>query len=1158
MQISVIRRPVCYLFSVLLCLSIAVITSRAQQPPHWRFWDAKDGLVEGHSRYLQIDLEGNLWITHGSVNSFSRLDGLTVKQIPRGDDFAKICRGGDGQIWVDDNDGFRKLENGKWLSYPVEEIAAWKKANKITDEDHFFFYPVSPEILLYLTPHRISIFNPQTRRTELFKTIEETNLKSFIDLVPTRKGEVWVVGTKGFAQIRFSHRRQPEWIEHQLEKSGIETLESLVEGHNSEIFLTGRSGANTRKLMKFDGHHLSLIYEGTQPFLRGWADAEGAVWLQCTTSILLWRNNRLQEIERRGPLSGAIFGVMPAENGAFWVITTQGIVRHAPAVWRAPNEVSEIDNLVHCFYEDPQGRIWAAATNDLLLLEQGKWKRFPVPDGMITHTYLTRSMTLLPNGKLLLRLDRSPFFYSFDPKNGRYEAINHPLGHRVHVVAARNHGGAWLWTLGNDGRNWLESYDGQEFKTVIELDDEWTKHVRGGIRDVLETQNGDLWIGSVNGLGLYQKGRFIDFSAYPDLMQNGAFYFLEMEGGKVWVGGRDKIYEYDGAKWRVVLQGMDKVRSMMRSKDGTVWVAAASGVYHYRQGIWLNNTEEDGLPSTIAYAVFEDTHGRIWAGTTRGLSLFHQDADADSPDTIVSSENNLHDAPPSGDVRIVFSGRDKWKYTREDRLLFSTRIDNGLWSEYTTAAEAVFKRLAAGGHRFEVQAMDRNGNVDPTPAVFEFRVLLPWYREMGFLLILGCSLTTIFLLTGLAVSNYRQRGRFIQELDQAREHYRHLFDSNPFPMWVYDLQTMQFLTVNQSAVNHYGYSLEEFQEMTLFEIRPEEDQPHLNDHPAANSPQASGVETWRHRKKDGSIIEVEINSQEFVFADRPARLVVVNDITERRELERQLQQAQKLESIGQLAAGIAHEINTPTQFVTDNTMFLRDAFADLGKVIEKNGELLDACRSGAVSPEIVNQAAAVVRDADAEYLLAEIPNAIEQTLDGTRRISKIVQSMKDFSHPGTNKKQPSDLNRTIQSTIVVAQNEWKYVAELETDFDADLPLVPCFIGEFNQVILNIIVNAAHAIAEVAENPGGKGKIRVTTRRDGEWAEVAVSDTGPGIPEKYRKKIFDPFFTTKEVGKGTGQGLAIAHRVVKNHSGTLTFETEIGKGTTFFIRLPLTS
>jgi signal transduction histidine kinase len=238
-------------------------------------------------------------------------------------------------------------------------------------------------------------------------------------------------------------------------------------------------------------------------------------------------------------------------------------------------------------------------------------------------------------------------------------------------------------------------------------------------------------------------------------------------------------------------------------------------------------------------------------------------------------------------------------------------------------------------------------------------------------------------------------------------------------------------------------------------------------------------------------------------------------------------------------------------------MFLRDAFTDLSRVIEKNGQLLSVCRSGVLTHEIIAEVELVAKKADVEYLLAEIPKAIEQSLDGTRRIAKIVQSMKDFSHPGTGIKQPSDLNHAIESTITVAQSEWKYVAEMETNFEASLPPVPCLLGEFNQVILNIIVNAAHATTEVVgDGSSGKGKIRVSTRQDGEWAEVSISDSGGGIPEKYRQKIFDPFFTTKQVGKGTGQGLAIAHRVVKKHGGTLTFETEIGKGTTFFIRLPL--
>jgi signal transduction histidine kinase len=188
----------------------------------------------------------------------------------------------------------------------------------------------------------------------------------------------------------------------------------------------------------------------------------------------------------------------------------------------------------------------------------------------------------------------------------------------------------------------------------------------------------------------------------------------------------------------------------------------------------------------------------------------------------------------------------------------------------------------------------------------------------------------------------------------------------------------------------------------------------------------------------------------------------------------------------------------------------------------------------------------------------EIPKALNQSLDGTNRISKIVRAMKDFSHPGAEGKKPIDLNRAIESTTTVARNEWKYVANVITDLDSTMPLVPCLPGEINQVILNLVINAAHAIGDaIGPEVGQKGTITISTRKEGEWMEMRIADTGTGIPEAARTKIFDPFFTTKEVGKGTGQGLAIAHDVIVNkHGGTLTYETTPGKGTTFMIRLPL--
>lgn len=282
------------------------------------------------------------------------------------------------------------------------------------------------------------------------------------------------------------------------------------------------------------------------------------------------------------------------------------------------------------------------------------------------------------------------------------------------------------------------------------------------------------------------------------------------------------------------------------------------------------------------------------------------------------------------------------------------------------------------------------------------------------------------------------------------------------------------------------------------------------------------------------------------------------DITERKSLQEQLLQAQKLESIGQLAAGIAHEINTPTQYIGDNTRFVRDAFEDLKCLWDKFQELAEAARANEGCRSILGDISETMAKVDASFLIDEIPKAIDQALEGASRVATLVAAMKEFSHPGSKEKTPIDLNHAIENTITVARNEWKYIADLETEFDKSLPQVSCLPGEFNQVILNLIVNAAHAIADaLPKGSSGKGKIRVETRNLPTCAEIRISDTGTGIPEGIRNRIFDPFFTTKEVGKGTGQGLAIARSVVVDkHGGTIRFETEEGKGTTFILCLPL--
>lgn len=284
-----------------------------------------------------------------------------------------------------------------------------------------------------------------------------------------------------------------------------------------------------------------------------------------------------------------------------------------------------------------------------------------------------------------------------------------------------------------------------------------------------------------------------------------------------------------------------------------------------------------------------------------------------------------------------------------------------------------------------------------------------------------------------------------------------------------------------------------------------------------------------------------------------------NALVELKSTQAHLVQANKLESVGQLAAGIAHEINTPIQFIGSNIEFLAQSFRQADSLISETLELLRQSDSPNACSIALQKIVQRAEEFDWEYLHEEIPSAIEQSQEGIKRIITIVQAMKEFSHPSSKEKVKYNINKLLETTIIVASNEWKYIAEVETQLQSDLPLVSCLADELNQVFLNILVNATHAIEQ--KNKGlqekVKGKIIISTRSMEPYIEVRISDTGTGIPDEIRNRIFDPFFTTKTVGKGTGQGLAIAHDVIiKKHDGAIDLESEYGVGSTFIIRLPI--
>jgi two-component system, NtrC family, sensor kinase len=274
----------------------------------------------------------------------------------------------------------------------------------------------------------------------------------------------------------------------------------------------------------------------------------------------------------------------------------------------------------------------------------------------------------------------------------------------------------------------------------------------------------------------------------------------------------------------------------------------------------------------------------------------------------------------------------------------------------------------------------------------------------------------------------------------------------------------------------------------------------------------------------------------------------------RARMESELRLAQKLEAVGQLAAGIAHEINTPMQYVVDNLAFLREAYEDLTRLLPAYGRAVAALDGGgqdALQAEIRE----IERDVDLPTIARELPRAIHEMSEGVQRVTDIVLSMKEFALPDNKEKMLIDLNKVIRHVLTVARNEYRYVAEASTEL-SDVPLVSCRSSEIGQVILSLVMNAAHAIGDASKS-GALGKIVVSTALDGaDFVRVTVRDTGAGIAEEIRERVFDPFFTTKDVGRGKGQGLAIARAAVDKHGGTLTFESELGRGTAFHMRLPI--
>jgi len=397
-----------------------------------------------------------------------------------------------------------------------------------------------------------------------------------------------------------------------------------------------------------------------------------------------------------------------------------------------------------------------------------------------------------------------------------------------------------------------------------------------------------------------------------------------------------------------------------------------------------------------------------------------------------------------------------------------------------------------------------------------------------------------------------------KEADEARSRSDQLFRSiaeNSADLIAVVDQSGHRIYNNPTYGRLLGYTAEELKNTVSFQ------QIHPDDRPLVTRAAQKAVETgvgqiveYRMRRKDGTYVTLESHSS-FIRDSRgeiEALVISARDISDRR----MAMHTEKLSAIGQLAAGVAHELNTPAQYVSDNLTFLRDTWSELDAAMAfclAPAHALIPSDSGSSDGVIF---AGPPRDWD--WLRKEVPKAISQSLEGIRRMTKILGAMRRFSHTGGGEREEVDLSEALDATITVAQHQIKEIADVQTDYQPDLPRVECYCDELNQVFLNLIVNATHAIRDAStQGTRHRGKLTIRTRQIDQDVQIEIQDNGSGIPLDVRDRVFDPFFTTKQVGEGTGQGLTICHEiVVQKHHGTIWFDTEIDKGTTFFVRIPI--
>ncbi len=768
-------------------------------PVNSRVYRSADGLPESSCVSVALAPQGKVLTRHPRSGAVSELDGYTVNILPSlGPGNGRVYESPGGQLWTAVADGLEELRDGRWVLHRVPEIAAAFHVGFPHTMDPIPLYPVRQGVVICLLPDRLMEFDsedPDHARTELLLNADQTRLESFSGMTLARDGGLWIAGARGLLKIPGPVRN----LKSGLRRAEVETptdlgmsaeagvrqrqgqapvtqagsewhdylppealaLHNFQEPHEDEqgnITALAESSADHRKtLVHFDGELWSAEAVRVERVRHAWSSVDKTCWAATIDALFEWNEGGHEVVEGEESATRTYYDVAVEPGGAFWLASSDGLFRYAPLTWRTPAAVRSIHTPIHGLAGDEAaGGLWFVSGSSLHCLQNGRHREYPLPVSS-NNVPVVRAIFPLKDGSLLLEA-RSQCF-QFHPESGAFASLldTHPGG-RLKPLGLLRDGRLCLQSFragAPEEPYRLEAYDGATFAPLFMPPPE--PSFGNDLSTLLAAQNGDLWVSGDRGTAWFHDQKWRIFASADQSTPDSVVAFAELADGRIWCATPDKVWAFDGRDWSAVRVGLDHINAFITSRDGGLWVGTDTGLHRFFQGAWVENGVEEGLPGGGVRELCEDPRGRVWAGTARGLSLYHPGADPDPPQTEVRALTGKGKTiPEGGTLTLRFSGEDKWKYTPSQRLLYSYRLDERDWSAFQEDRTVFFADLPAGKHYFQVRAMDRNCNIDPTPARLEFAVVLPWYKESRLLLIAFAGLGVALFFAGLAFNRHRQ------------------------------------------------------------------------------------------------------------------------------------------------------------------------------------------------------------------------------------------------------------------------------------------------------------------------------------------------------------------------------------------------------------------